>query len=95
MFDSIKQFFYDEIPVGISNVYIRGAYYVVSRDETKPTIDFFILDPNNNLVYTRRKKSEGIFRFNATQTGIYQFKFSNTKVTLSNLHLYSPIKTKT
>ena len=59
------------MPEGSTNVYVRGAYYVASSTESKPTIDFFILDPNNKVVYSRRKKNEGIFRFNASVSGEY------------------------
>jgi hypothetical protein len=59
---------------------MRGAYFVGSKGENYPTIDFFILDPQRKVVYSRRKKTEGIFRFNATITGAYSFIFSNIKV---------------
>ncbi len=44
------------------------------------TIDFFILDKDRKVVYSRRKRSEGLFNFNATKEGEYMFVFSNLKV---------------
>ena len=48
--------------------YIRGAYFVNSGQSTekKQLIDFFVLDPNYQVIYSRRGKDEGIFRFNTT-----------------------------
>ena len=43
-------------------------------------IDFFILDPSNKVVFSKRKAEEGIFRFNTTKAGVYTFVFSNMKV---------------
>ena len=45
-------------------------------------IDFFVLDPNNKVIFSRRKAEEGIFRFNTTLPGTYSFVFSNMKVRL-------------
>lgn len=59
---------------------IRGAYFLTGAAESKPNIDFFILDPNRKVIYARRKKTEGIFRFNSTIAGAYSFIFSNLKV---------------
>ena len=59
--------------------YIRGAYFVNSGQSTekKQLIDFFVLDPNYQVIYSRRGKDEGIFRFNTTMQGQYSFVFSN------------------
>ena len=61
---------------------MRGAYFT----NTPPTaakesrqIDFFILDPNFKVIYSRRRHEEGIFRFNTTVKGQYSFVFSNMK----------------
>ena len=43
-------------------------------------IDFFVLDPKNKVVFSRRKAEEGIFRFNTTMAGTYTFVISNLKV---------------
>ena len=45
--------------------------------EKKQLIDFFVLDPNYQVIYSRRGKDEGIFRFNTTMPGQYSFVFSN------------------
>ena len=42
-------------------------------------IDFFVLDPNYQVIYSRRRHEEGIFRFNTTMAGSYSFVFSNMK----------------
>jgi hypothetical protein len=44
------------------------------------TIDFFILDQDRKVIYSRRKRSEGLFNFNVTKVGEYMFIFSNLKV---------------
>ena len=53
-------------------VYMRGAYFV-NADATTPKkdrlIDFFVLDPNYQVIYSKRKMEEGIFRFNTTMKG--------------------------
>jgi len=69
--------------VGSDPIYIRGAYFVGSSTTNNKLIDFFILDPNNRVIYSRRKKEEGIFRFNTTTPGTYTFVFSNMKVIVS------------
>ena len=42
-------------------------------------IDFFVLDPNYQVIFSRRKHEEGIIRFNTTMPGQYTFVFSNMK----------------
>ena len=63
-------------------IYMRGAYFV-NADATTPKedrlIDFFVLDPNYQVIYSRRRHEEGIFRFNTTMQGQYSFVFSNIK----------------
>jgi len=72
------QAFYED--VGEQPIYIRGAYFVGRGTGRNKFIDFFILDPNNKVVYSRRKSEEGIFRFNTTTAGTYTFVLSNMKV---------------
>lgn len=66
--------------MGEESIYIRGAYFVASSTGKNKFIDFFVLDPNNKVIYSRRKAEEGIFRFNTTLAGTYSFVFSNMKV---------------
>ena len=50
-------------------LYIRGAYFVNAAPGTEKSdrlIDFFVLDPNYQVIFSRRKHEEGIFRFNTT-----------------------------
>ena len=64
------------------SIYIRGAYFVSSSPGTERSerlIDFFVLDPNYAVIYSRRRHEEGIFRFNTTLQGQYTFVFSNMK----------------
>lgn len=61
---------------------MRGAFFVnadakVSKKDR--TIDFFVLDPNYQVIYSKRGQEEGIFRFNTTMQGQYTFVFSNMK----------------
>ena len=43
---------------------IKGAYFAGGKREKSATqIDFFILDPSKTVVYSRRKKNEGVFTF--------------------------------
>lgn len=42
-------------------------------------IDFFVVNPKNKVIYSKRKAEEGIFRFNTTMPGRYSFIFSNIK----------------
>ena len=60
---------------------MRGAYFVNAKTSNKQEklIDFFVLDPNYQVVYARRNHEEGIFRFNTTMAGQYSFVFSNMK----------------
>ena len=61
-------------------MYIRGAYFVGSSTSSNKLIDFFIVNPKNKVIFSRRKAEEGIFRFNTTLPGRYSFVFSNLKV---------------
>lgn len=68
--------------VNEKETYIRGAYFVNAPPGTEKKdklIDFFILDPNYQVIYSHRRREEGIFRFNTTITGQYSFVFSNMK----------------
>ena len=42
-------------------------------------IDFFVVNPKNKVIFSKRKAEEGIFRFNTTMPGRYSFIFSNIK----------------
>lgn len=68
--------------MGQDAVYIRGAYFVGSSSTSNKLIDFFIVNPKNKVIFSRRKAEEGIFRFNASIPGRYAFVFSNVKVIL-------------
>jgi hypothetical protein len=61
---------------------MRGAYFVNTAPGTAnedKLIDFFVLDPNYQVIFSRRKHEEGIIRFNTTMAGQYTFVFSNMK----------------
>lgn len=63
-------------------IYIRGAYFVnapAGTSKEDKLIDFFVLDTNFKVIFSRRRHEEGIFRFNTTQKGSYSFVFSNMK----------------
>lgn len=60
-------------------VYIRGAYFVQKSDDDNRFIDFYIYDPNDRIIFVDKKKEEGLFRFNTTKVGTYQFVFNNKK----------------
>jgi hypothetical protein len=64
-------------------MYFRGAYFVGKTTTENKKIDFYILDPNDKVVYTKRRLEEGIFRFNSTGPGVYSFVLSNMKVSRS------------
>lgn len=61
-------------------VEVRGAYFIGTKSEKSPTLDFFVLDPNKKVVLSKRKKAEGLIAFNATIPGQYSLIFSNLKV---------------
>jgi hypothetical protein len=71
--------FYEDVAPN-TEVYIRGAYFATQDGESKPPVDFYIVDPLKRVIYSRRKKNEGIFRLNATTPGTYSFIFSNKRV---------------
>ena len=51
---------------------MRGAYFVNAppgTDKEEKLIDFFVLDPNYQVIYSRRRHEEGIIRFNTTMPG--------------------------
>ena len=66
--------------MGEDQVYIRGAYFVGQSSTANKLIDFFIVNPKNKVIFSKRKSEEGIFRFNTTGPGRYSFIFSNIKV---------------
>ena len=54
------------------STYIRGAYFVNAPPGSQKQdrlIDFFVLDPNYAVIFSRRRHEEGIFRFNTTIPG--------------------------
>ena len=73
----IAQTFYEDI--GNEPIYIRGAYFVGHSSTANKLIDFFVVNPKNKVIYSKRKSEEGIFRFNTTMPGRYSFIFSNIK----------------
>jgi hypothetical protein len=76
-------------------VNIRGAYFTSdSTQDRNAVIDFFVLDDERRVIFSRRKRSEGIFSINATKPGEYSFIFSNLKVgmTLTNIFRAAPRK---
>eukprot|EP00347_Sterkiella_histriomuscorum_P017559 403348872 len=74
-----EQSYYEDVQESQDEVIIKGAYFVGARDQKNPTVDFFILDPKRQVVYNRRRKSEGIFKISASIPGQYTFIFSNLK----------------
>jgi len=56
---------------------VRGAYYIGSGE--KKLVDFWIIDPSNRIFNSIQGKNEGLFIFEAYQSGIYQFVFSNSR----------------
>jgi hypothetical protein len=49
---------------------MRGAYFTGGENaDDHPEIDFFILDEMRRVVFSRRKKGEGLFAYNATKPG--------------------------
>jgi hypothetical protein len=65
---------------------LRGAYFTTGQGDT--SIDFYILDENRRVVLNQRKKTEGIFSFNATKPGHYMFVYSNLKVSVNPTILF-------
>ena len=61
-------------------MYVRGAYFVGKSSTSTKQIDFFVVNPKNKVIFSRRKAEEGIFRFYTTVGGRYSFIFSNIKV---------------
>ena len=63
----------------------RGVYFARGDNKEKGVVDFFVLDPKRQVMYSRRKKSEGVFSLTLTTPGQYTFIFSNLKVRNSDL----------
>ena len=64
------------------SIHMRGAYFVnapAGTNKEDKLIDFFVLDVNYKVIFSRRRHEEGIFRFNTTSEGQYTFVFSNMK----------------
>lgn len=53
--------------------------FIASSKDGEQGLDFFIIGPNKRIVYSSRKRTEGIFSFNATLPGQYSFIFNNMK----------------
>ncbi|CDW84548.1 emp24 gp25l p24 family protein [Stylonychia lemnae] len=73
-----EQSYYEDIEQG-QTVLARGVYFARGADKEKGVIDFFVLDPKRQVIYSRRKKSEGVFSLTLTTPGQYTFIFSNLK----------------
>ena len=67
---------------------LRGAFFTTGQGDT--AIDFYVLDETRRVVLNQRKKTEGIFQFNATKPGHYMFIFSNLKVIFKRLISLEP-----
>ena len=55
--------------------------YVVSHDDhdVDPIVSVFMEDPEKNLIYTRIKKSSGLFNITTKVKGEYKIIFSNLR----------------
>ena len=51
----------------------------VANFNIDPIISVFIQDPQNKVIYAKKKRSLGQFKFNTTFKGEYKFMFSNLK----------------
>jgi hypothetical protein len=47
--------------------------------EINKLVDFWIVGPDNRIFNSIQGKNEGLFVFEATQQGLYQFVFSNSR----------------
>jgi len=53
---------------------INGAYYV---HEDGRTVNVYVMDPSNKVLYKRTSEVHGIMTFKTTKPGKYTFIFSN------------------
>lgn len=78
----IEKIFYEDIN---KPTFVRGAFFVAYN--SLETIDFYVqipfqlqvLDPRQNVVFSRTDRTEVVFFFNATELGEYSFVFSNER----------------
>ena len=73
--DNSFSLFFEEInhPEG---VIIKGAFFVHGGNEYK-RIGMVVMDPNNEIVYSRKGDIQGVILFKTTVPGVYQFVFIN------------------
>ena len=62
------QSYFEDIEQGQS-VLARGVYFARGDNKEKGVVDFFVLDPKRQVIYSRRKKSEGVFSLTLTTPG--------------------------
>jgi hypothetical protein len=60
--------FYEDVEEG-TEIYFRGAFFSSGKNDVNPVIDFFVLDPERKVIFSRRKRAEGVFKFNSTIPG--------------------------
>ena len=72
--------FYEEIDRLPSTM--RGAWFV-SSGENKD-IDFTIIDPYQEVIFSRKAQKEAIFGFDLKRTGIYVFRFKNNRLMVTH-----------
>mmetsp|Transcript_26153 Transcript_26153/g.44979 ORF Transcript_26153/g.44979 Transcript_26153/m.44979 type:complete len:110 (-) Transcript_26153:8-337(-) len=70
--------FYEEIKTGSK---ISGSFHVSSGGMLD--IDFKVLSPSNEELYSVQKNNEAKFAFTAEESGVFQFIFANTMSTLT------------
>lgn len=61
--------------IAFQGLLIQGAYFT----ENKEAVDFKIIGPDNNTIFTRRGTYDGLFYFYPNITGKYTFLFNNKK----------------
>ena len=71
-----EEIFYENVIEVPSKV--RGAYYIGNGD--RKLIDFWCVYPDGTINHKKEAKNEGIFFFDAYTPGVYQFIFSNKRV---------------
>ena len=61
-----EEVFYEDVTEPVE---VRLAYFASSKDLRNQEIDFFVVDPERRVIYSRRKQVEGMYRFNASMNG--------------------------
>ena len=77
-----QEFFYADVKaedIKTPAALLRGAFFVSHNPKEQTGIDFAILDPNHQPIFSREGKGESIFVINATLPGTWTFSISNTK----------------